>query len=522
MKTVNLTQGTPEWHLHRANHFNASDAPAMMGVSKYKTRNQFLTELKTGVVPDVNEFTQKIFDDGHAFEAKARLLAEQIIGEDLYPVTGTQGQFSASFDGLTMDESINFEHKTLNDEIRSANTAAELHPMYRIQMEHQMMVSKSEKTLFMASKWKGDELVEEKHFWYEPDLELRESVVAGWLQLEKDLKDFEPGEYKQVKADSMMQLPALSVQIKGEIVATNLPAFKEAAQLFIESINTDLKTDEDFANAEATVKFCDKAEKELETAKKAALSQTASIDELLRTIDFIKENMRDKRLMLDKLVKTKKESIKAQIIQDANKKFLDYVAELNQTLEGVRLTHFAPDFVGAMKSKKTLASIHDAVDTALASAKIELTHQAQDIQINLGWLNATEASSYMFLFNDLQQIIHKPKEDFILLIESRINEHKAIEEKRLEAERERIRTEEQKKAEAAAKPVEAPTIGSTTTKFSATPAAFTKAPAKTKPTDMQIAETLASHFGVQESVVFGWLLEMDLDQLGEQLHKEFQ
>ena len=44
-----FAQGTPEWHQHRATHFNASDAPAMMGVSPYMTRTELLTRMKTGI-----------------------------------------------------------------------------------------------------------------------------------------------------------------------------------------------------------------------------------------------------------------------------------------------------------------------------------------------------------------------------------------------------------------------------------------------------------------------------------------
>ena len=72
MQTVNLIQGSKEWHLHRANHFNASDAPAMMGVSKYKTRDQLLHEMATGLTQEVDANTQKLFDNGHKFEALAR------------------------------------------------------------------------------------------------------------------------------------------------------------------------------------------------------------------------------------------------------------------------------------------------------------------------------------------------------------------------------------------------------------------------------------------------------------------
>ena len=83
MKTVNLVQGTPEWHAHRAQHLNASDAPAMMGCSPYKTRAQLIREVTTGITPEVDAATQRRFDDGHRFEELARPLAEAIIGEEL-------------------------------------------------------------------------------------------------------------------------------------------------------------------------------------------------------------------------------------------------------------------------------------------------------------------------------------------------------------------------------------------------------------------------------------------------------
>ena len=76
MKIHSLIQGTPEWRAHRTNHFNASDAPAMMGCSPYETRTQLLHRLKTGVGPEVDAATQRRFEDGHRFEALARPLAE--------------------------------------------------------------------------------------------------------------------------------------------------------------------------------------------------------------------------------------------------------------------------------------------------------------------------------------------------------------------------------------------------------------------------------------------------------------
>lgn len=186
MDIIEHAQGSAAWLAHRATHFNASDAPAMMGCSPYKTRTQLIHEVHTGLTPDVDAATQRRFDDGHRFEALARPLAEQIIGEDLYPVVGTKGKLSASFDGLTFDERIGFEHKTLNDQLRAAlmsDAGADALPLvYRVQMEQQCMVSGASRILFMASKWAGEELVEEMHAWYEPDAELRAAILSGWEQ----------------------------------------------------------------------------------------------------------------------------------------------------------------------------------------------------------------------------------------------------------------------------------------------------------------------------------------------------
>ena len=86
MQTVKLIQGSADWHTHRARHFNASDAPAMMGCSPYKTRTQLLHELHTGLTPDVDAAQQRRFDDGHRYEALSRPLAEEFIGQELYPL----------------------------------------------------------------------------------------------------------------------------------------------------------------------------------------------------------------------------------------------------------------------------------------------------------------------------------------------------------------------------------------------------------------------------------------------------
>lgn len=429
-----LVQGSPEWLAYRSTHNNASDAPAMMGVSPYKTRSELIHERATGLSKEVDAGTQRRFDDGHRFEALTRGLAEEIVGADLYPVTGSIDDLSASFDGLTMCETVAWEHKTLNDEIRAADTVADLGLHYRVQMEQQLMVSGAVKCLFLATRWSDDNtLLEERHFWYESDPALRSQIVAGWAQFAIDVAAYVPREAVAAPAaDAIIALPALVANIRGEVVATNLPVFKAAAEKFIANIKTDLQTDEDFVNAEATVRFCDSAEKNLERAKSAAIAQTASIDDLMRTVDHIKEQLRTKRLALEKLVKTKKEQIKETILSEARSAWIAHVKTLDAEISPLRLSLASPDFAGAMKNKRTIASLRDAVDTLLAVEKIAANENAADVRAKSAWY-ATAAAGHETLFADLQQLIAKPLEDFQLTVNARITEHKRVEAEKLAA-----------------------------------------------------------------------------------------
>ena len=138
MKTHDLIQGTPAWLAYRTSHFNASDAPAMLGCSPYKTRAQLLREMHTGVPAEVDAGTQMRFNNGHRAEALARPLAEEIVGEDLFPVVGSEGSLSASFDGLTLLEDTGFEHKALNAKNWSKikkHGVKEASPVYYAQMQ---------------------------------------------------------------------------------------------------------------------------------------------------------------------------------------------------------------------------------------------------------------------------------------------------------------------------------------------------------------------------------------------------
>jgi putative phage-type endonuclease len=474
MKTHDLIQGSPEWLAYRAQHFNASDAPAMMGCSPYKTRAELLREMHTGVVADVDIATQKRFDNGHRVEALARPLAEEFIGEELYPVTGSAQMFdeqpsralSASFDGLTLDERQGFEHKALNATLRAAFQAmaeqrvdqseeGRLLPIYhRVQMEQQLMVSGAERILFMASQWADDgELIEEQHCWYYPDATLRQQIVDGWAQFERDLAAYvRPAVAAEAApvGKTPDTLPALRIEVTGAVTASNLAEFKATALGAIRGVNRTLKTDQDFADAEKAVKWCSDIEAKLKAAKEHALSQTATIDALFKALDDIGAEAKAVRLDLDKLVTRRKTEVKEEAVAAARAALDKHIADLNGEIAPMRLRPIAADFAGCIKGMRSFASMQDKLDALLATTKIAADAEARAVRANVAVFQE-KAAGFEFLFADLGQIVHKEANDFALLVASRLAAHVAAEaekaRKRAEEEAQRIAAAEQRARE---------------------------------------------------------------------------
>lgn len=452
MTTHNLIQGSPEWLAYRAKHFNASDAPAMMGCSPYMTRTELLARMKTGITADVDAATQRRFDDGHRFEALARPLAEKIIGEDLYAVTGSRGKLSASFDGLTVMEDVAFEHKSLNDDLRAAfDRMVDVHepddcrllPIYhRVQMEQQLLVSDADRVLFMASKWElvnGEwALIEERHCWYVSDPELRAQIVAGWDQFERDLADFvTEAKAAPVVAAPVETLPAVSVKVDGALaIVSNLPDFGAALRTFIERIPAQPSTDQEFADTEAACKALKRAEEALEAAESNALAQLSDVDTMRRLVADFKALARTTRLQREKLVTQRKEAIKGEIVAGGVAALAKFVRELNASMPGDYMPTVPADFGGVIKGLRTVDSIRNAVDTELARAKIAASEIANRIHANLGRLDAANAPM-LFAF-DMQALVLKQPDDLAAVIAQRL----AAEQQRKEAERAAILAEE--------------------------------------------------------------------------------
>jgi putative phage-type endonuclease len=468
MNVVKLAQGSPEWLAHRAKHFNASDAPAMLGCSPHKSRRQLLAEVDTGINPEVDAGTQRRFNLGHRLEALARPLAEEILGEPLYPATGVDGRFSASFDGITLGGEIVFEHKAMNDELRKLFNGGDPPLHYRVQIEHQLMVSGATTCLFMASRFDSDGvLIEEVHRWIKSDESLRQQIVAGWEQFARDLETFMPRETAPTPVGTAPEtLPALRIEVEGTVIASNLQAFRETAITAIRNVKRELTTDQHFADAELSVKWCREVETRIEAAKAHALSQTASIDELFRTLDDIAAESRRVRLDLEKLVRGRKEEIRTAIVVDAQRALAKHLATLSAECEPFAVSGVAADFAAAIKGKRSITAMHDAVDHALADAKIAADAAARVVRTNAAALHDLAAGRES-MFPDAGRLVGMEPAAFREIVGGRIAKHDAeqAERARKAAEAaaresaERARVEEEKLAAPRRAPVIEPATG---------------------------------------------------------------
>lgn len=444
MKIHNVAQGSEAWHALRANYHTASEAPAMMGASKQMKRTELLHAKKTGLDRDISWWVQKnLFDKGHEAEALARPILEGRIGEDLFPIVGTEGDLLASLDGCTMLGEIIFEHKMWNEQLAADVRVGDLDAHYYWQLEQQLLVSGAEKVIFVCSDGTEENFVSMDYF---PVQGRAAKLLAGWKQFEEDLAVFEPtAAVVEAVGKTPETLPALRIEVTGMVTASNLEQFKAHSLAVFGGINTDLQTDQHFADAEKTVKWCGDVEERLAAAKQHALSQTESIDALFRAIDEISAQARAKRLELDKLVKARKVAIRDEIVIGAAKAMQDHLDKINASFGGkVRMPAIKADFAGAIKGKKTISSLRDAAESELARAKIDASQIGDSIRTNLESLRSL-AKDHAFLFNDAQQLVLKDNEDLVSLIKVRISEHKAAQEAELERQREEIRQQELKR-----------------------------------------------------------------------------
>ena len=220
-----LIQGSEDWMQFRLRHKGASEAAAMLGISSKVKRSELLHMKHTGTAKEFSEWVQRnILDHGHEVEAKARPLVEELIGSDLYPVTISMGDLSASCDGLTMtgdaSDEIAFEHKKRNVENAPLVAAGEVPEEHMPQCQQVLMVTGAKKLIFGVSDGTPESLLTVEVL---PDPEWFERLRAGWAQFDIDLESYAPPEIvAQAVGHTPESLPALRIEVTGMVTASNI------------------------------------------------------------------------------------------------------------------------------------------------------------------------------------------------------------------------------------------------------------------------------------------------------------
>jgi hypothetical protein len=409
--------------------------------------------------------------------------------------------------------------KLWNEELAAAVRAKDLPASHYWQLEHFFLVNENlKRVIFTVSDGTAEKRVSME---YRPVAGRRKQLLAGWAQFDADVANYAHREIPvKPAAEPIRDLPTLALQVEGSIqIKGNLVTYGAALKAFVARIPATLETDQDFANAEAAVKALQKAQDTIEGEVARVLSQVKSVDDVRTLATEYVTLARTQRLNLEKKVETRKATIRADVLREGQQAALAHILMLNTQFGTPYMPSITAKFAEAMKGKKTVKGLRDAVDDELARFKIEANAIADKIAGNLNAFRSAceEHHEYRALFHDLGHLVLHDTEHFSLVVATRIEQHERATKERAErlAEeaRARIRAEEEARAQAALAKPEAPSpiAPSEAVKLpSPTAEVVSIASARARPTDSDIIATLAKHYAVPGATVIDWLIALDL------------
>lgn len=161
----------------------------------------------------------------------------------------------------------------------------------------------------------------------------------------------------------------LTIETRGEIVTNNLAEFRELVREALGNINRDLTTDEEFGQAELDVKALKAAEESVRDA--AIKSFDAQLKALVDSLNETAEEIRVPRLELEKLIASRKELVKTEIVEEFLAAFdIDPLDARRNYLAGLQ---------NAIKGKRTLESMRKACEVFQATSQAVINTNRKSI-----------------------------------------------------------------------------------------------------------------------------------------------
>jgi len=212
----------------------------------------------------------------------------------------------------------------------------------------------------------------------------------------------------------------LVLRITGSVEQSNLAEFEQQAMTVIAGINLVLETDEQFAEAESSIKSCKLMEDRIATARGTALVSTKAIAELIQTTERLEAKFRETRLLLNNKVRTEKDRRVSEIMNGARNRLAGLVIN-SPVKHGFAVDNIAIN--AAAKGKRSLAKMQAAVDAVVESEELRLANMEADFSANLELIDASEAE-WPGLFPDRLNLALSAKDTVSALIQGRIADHR--------------------------------------------------------------------------------------------------
>ena len=161
------------------------------------------------------------------------------------------------------------------------------------------------------------------------------------------------------------ELIPLLVEAKGEVLSSNLDLFRASVTEALTYINRELVSDDDFDQADEDVKCLKNAENVVKEAKEKALQDAEELNTLFKALDESSEEVRKVRLELENLIKSRKETRRKELIQEARERLI--------CADHLKDSVFIGIFDSTIKGKRSMDSLKKALDIAVATGNAIIT-----------------------------------------------------------------------------------------------------------------------------------------------------
>ena len=225
----------------------------------------------------------------------------------------------------------------------------------------------------------------------------------------------------------------LIIRLKGEVTDTNFDEWKNDLLARLKKVNTELASDDDFANAESDVKTIKAGEVALKNAKASALEQADEIQKLFAAIDEVSSEARDARLALERQIKKRKAEMKDEIVDTGLDQIKTHIEEQSTELQSVNHSWLDRSaFEDEIKGKRTTSSMQKAITGLQVKIKNEIAEREDSINANRQVLDKIN-DDHSALFQDKESLLLMDGESLQATIDERIEYFEAENQKQSEA-----------------------------------------------------------------------------------------